>query len=93
VVLAETAKAEADAEGRLAGPLQPTSLPLLRRQLRIAATALVAFGGPRLEEVRRLVDEPPLFVAPTTSGVVTALDDVNVEVERIAGEVEHVAAV
>jgi hypothetical protein len=55
----------------------------VRKRLQIATTALAALGGPELEAARKLVSEPPQFKAATISAVLSALDEVNAELETL----------
>jgi hypothetical protein len=75
-VIADTARAEGDADGRLPAFNQPTRLPMLRRQLSIALKAYGGLGGSTINAAEKLVNEPPLFALDVVSGVISALDEV-----------------
>lgn len=81
--IADAAIAEADDEGRVGQPFRSTRLPLQRKRLHIATTALAALGGPDLEAARKLITEPPQFETATISAVLSALDEVNAELEML----------
>ena len=83
VGIADTAIVEADDEGRVGRAFSETRLPLARKRPQIATTALAALGGPDLEAARKLVTEPLLFKGATVSAVLSALDEVNAELETL----------
>ena len=83
VSLADAARAEAGPDDRLPQLFQPTKVPLLRKQLRIALDVLVAFRGPRIETAEKLVNEPADHATPIWTNVLLALDEVE---HAVAGE-------
>jgi hypothetical protein len=58
---------------------------MIRKELRIALTALASLGGPEIPTAEKLIAEPPLFLAQLVSGVLSALDEVerSLESERL----------
>jgi hypothetical protein len=91
--LADTARDEGDDGDRLP-ILWPTRVPTVRKQLEVALTALDALDGRKLVAAEKLVLEPPQFVTPTVSGVLTALDDVKdaLKAEGAPHEVADIAS-
>jgi hypothetical protein len=73
--LADAARQEADAGGRLPNFNQPARVPMLRRQLSIALKGFRALGGPQIVSAEKLVAEPPQFADGIVSGVISALEE------------------